>query len=535
MSIVCSSIGLDTFAYDATYDLPKGFNNANEKLFHNIKEVTAADDGLTTDLVYHHDANKAWDDEVDALMRLAFDTANSAAGDEINVESFEMESLAPTQVKLLLTGINNSNLVCDALPNFIKDGFENIGLGDLTSYNSVNYANYHLDQVAYGGENGLSGEGSEIDNIYQVLDALRDGSSYISGFNDINAFVASDSTGSRLNGLIRYIYVSRILNTPAGQNYGTYNTSTGYRISAQGVLLFNIFNDSSLSGFIARDALTTTVESNDYQKIQQLSIIIHMPYDDADAISAGLTYEIESTGLRRLIQIVDAYNITADTFSGAGNDDIKYVRDNYEAPLLNIINIAYDADEHGHRSALVSEFVGGLLNNVLENEYNGLDEKAALGYVYNQFSFGKPATHTYVKYTHYNSISVVEKNGIQGILDCLQYVDQLSNPSALAMMSADDRKAIADGIESCFALATTDVGGNLYNSEFARIIYLNDVHQIFKLFAPIQNANHETFADHLVNETSTSTTEGSRTVYSVDFTFANYGTAFKNYVYPGFF
>ena len=447
-----------------------------------------------------------------------------------------MDALTPAQVKELLTDINYSNLVCDAVPNFIEDGFSAINLADLTTYNATNYANYRLGQVVYGGSNGLSGDDTEIDNIYLILNSLRDGDAYITDFSDINDFISTDTTGARLTGLLRYVYESQILNTPVDQVYGSYYTQDGYRISAQGVLLFNIFESSGLIDFVARDAYISTPASSDYEKIQQLSLIVHMPYDDADAISAGLTYEIESQGLKRLIQTTDTYGITADSFTGMGNEDIANVKNNYETPLLTIIDIAYDADNHGHRSALVSEFVGGLLNNILENEYDHLNDKVNNnGYAYLIYTFGKPYDASLIQFSHYSSINAVEKNGLQGILDCLDYVDQLSDPVTLATMDAAQRQAIADGIEACFALATTDVGGQLYNSELARIIYLNDVHPIFKAFAGIQNANHQTFANDLVDETSTSSNPGTKTVYSSDFYFSSYGTAFKNYIYLGFY
>ena len=82
---------------------------------------------------------------------------------------------------------------------------------------------------------------------------------------------------------------------------------------------------------------------------------------------------------------------------------------------------------------------------------------------------------------------------------------------------------------------TTTIGTTKYNSEIGRIVYLNEVHAAFKLFAAVPNAEHNTFSSSLVNETSTSTTAGSNTIYSVDFYFSTYGTAFKNYIYPGFF
>ena len=531
MSKVCASIGLDEFAYDSTYDLPNGFNNENEKLVYNIKQVTASDDGQPSICVYHSSQGTAWYGEIDALMHLAYTACNIGSGSTLDISSFDMDHLSALEVKDMLTCVNNSNIVCDAIPSFVQTGFDSMGLDSLTTYDSHNYANYRLGQVGYGNADGLSGTGSEIDNIYNVLVALRDEYGNFADLSDITAFINTDTTGARLTGLLRFIYESRILDTPVGGNYRDYYTVSGHQISAQGVLLYNVLDTSGLSGYIARDALTSTADSTTLDKIEQLSIIIHMPYLDNDAISAGLSYEIEAIGLRNLIIETSTSNIDANSFTGAGNDDISTVQ-SLKTPLLNIISYAYNADGHGHRSAIVSEFVSGLLNNILENEYSSLSGKA--GYAYHEFTFGKPNSASHIEYAHYATLNEVERNGLEGILNSLSYLSELS-PATLMAMSETDRHTLADNLESCFALMTTTIDATKYNSEIGRIVYLNEVHAAFKLFAAVPNAEHNTFSASLVNETSTSTTAGSNTIYSVDFYFSNYGTAFKNYIYPGFF
>ena len=531
MSKVCASIGLDEFAYDATYDLAQGFNNENEKLVYNIKQVTASDDGNPSICVYHNGQGTAWYGEIDALMHLAYTACHIGSGSALDISSFDMDHLSANEVKDMLTCVNYSNIVCDAIPHFVQTGFDSMGLDDLTTYDSHNYANYRLGQVGYGNADGLSGEGSEIDNIYNVLVALRDEYGNFADLSDITAFINADTTGARLTGLLRFVYESRILDTPVGGNYRGYYTVSSHQITAQGVLLYNVLDTSGLSGYIARDALTSTADSTTLDKIEQLSTIIHMPYLDNDAITEGLTYEIEAKGLRNLIIETSTANIDANSFTGAGNEDISTVQ-SVKTPLLNIISYAYNADGYGHRSAIVSEFVSGLLNNILENEYSSLSGKA--GYAYHEFTFGKPNSATHIEYVHYASLNEVERNGLEGILNSLSYLSELS-PATLMAMSEADRHTLADNLESCFALMTTTIGTTKYNSEIGRIVYLNEVHAAFKLFAAVPNAEHNTFSSSLVNETSTSTTAGSNTIYSVDFYFSTYGTAFKNYIYPGFF
>ena len=525
MAKICTFVGLDDFAYDSAYDSEA---SASIKLNNRINNITLADDGLAFNNCYHNAQGTAWDDEITSIMAIAYRVADMSAGFTIDIDNFNLEDLEPAKVKTVLTAINSSDIAGDAVAKFVEDGFDAIGLGDLTSYNSVNYANYRIGQVAYGGDDAQSGTGTEINNIYNVLNALRDGDHYIDNVSDIKDFVSHDTYGTRIGGFIRYIYESRILNTPQDGNYADYSIVSGHSISAQGVLLYNVFDNSGLSGFIARDALTATATSSDLEKIETLSIITHMPYEDEDAISAGLDYSREAIGLYTLINITNDYNIDADTFTGSGHDDIDNIRINYREPILYIFEAAYNAGGANQRSALASEFVAGLINNVLENEYHGLDEKA--GYAYVQYTFGKPNSASVIKFSDYDAINQVERNGLEGILNCLDYATSL-NPATLASMGDDDRHALADNLASAFSLMNT--GG--VNSEIAKIVYLNDFHSVLKAFSAIPNKNAVTFANDIVNETSTSTSPGSRTVYSEDFSFLSYGNALRNYIYPGFY
>ena len=529
MRQVCASIGLDTFAYEATYDQPNGFNSAAEKLAYNIKQTTRADDGLTSVCYYHNTEGNAWYDEITALMHLAYSACDMASGSTLDIGSFDMESLTASQVKTMLTCVNYSNIVADAVPNFVKTGFESMDLENLATYDATVYTNYRLGQVGYGGTDGASGIGTEIDNIYNVLTALRDEYGNFPDLSDINAFINADATGSRLIGLLRFIYESRILDTPVGGNYRDYNIVNGHQITAQGVLLFNVLDTGDLTDFIAHDALTTTASSGELDKIEQLSTIIHMPYDDADAIAGGLTYEIEAQGLSKLLKKTEEASINADTFSGSSYVDITSV-ESYKEPVLAIVSYAYDADGSGHRSAITSEFVSGLLNTILENEYEGLNEKVTNnGYAYNQFTFGKPSSASLISFAHYATLDEVERNGIEGVIDSLQYIEQLNDP--LVLINSTSRKALADNIEMCFAKMTSLRGGQQVNSEMAKIVYLNNLHEAFEYFDGIDNSEYQYFIP--VDETSTSTLPDSNTLYSSNFFMSEYGTRLKEYMYPG--
>ena len=515
--------GLADYAFDSAYD---SVSSAAIKLHNNIKEVTKADDGVAANTIYSTGEGEAWNKEINSLMEVAYRVADLSTGSSIDISNISMQDLDPTTAYNALKAINSSDIAGDSIYKIAKDGFDAIGLDSLTSYNAVNYANYRISRIDYGGANAEANAGTEIHNLYNVLSALRDGDHYANNFSNITTFVTQDTTGERMTGLLGFIYESKILNTPVNGTYNSYYSVSGSNISAQGVLLYNVMNNASLADFIDRNAMIGQT-STALEKIEQLSYIVHMPTDDQDAINAGLTYEIESKGLHTLISIVNTNGIDANTFSGAGHEDINTVK-SYRNAILQIINAAYDSDGEGHRSALVSEFVSGLLNNVLENEFKGLNAKVT--YAYNYFAFGKDLYDTHITYSRYSTLNEKEKNGMQGILDSLDYVSQL-NVATLISMSDTDRHQMADDLEACFALMTTDNE----NSEIARIVYLNNVHNALKLVASVPNRNSQTFTPYLVDETSLSTTPGSRSVYSEDFYFSTYGTALKDFVYPGFF
>ena len=175
ISKICSFVKLDDFAYDSGYALDvTTYGSAANKLTAHIKEITKADDTGTSTNVYHTAQSTAWYQEIDSIMNLAHTASEMGSGTSLDVSSFELDKLSPTQIKNILSTVNSSDILSDALPKFIKDGFTSINLGTLTTYSDVDYAYYRLGQVVYGGVDASSPNGSEIDNIYQVMTVLYD-------------------------------------------------------------------------------------------------------------------------------------------------------------------------------------------------------------------------------------------------------------------------------------------------------------------------------------------------------------------------
>ena len=468
MSKVCSFVKLDTFAYEDSYAPDHdNYGSAEAKLKHNVKAITALDDAGTGHAYAPVEGKGAWRQEIDTIVHLANVASSIGSGDKLDVSTFKLNELAPASVKSMLTAVNASDLVADAVPDFVDQGFTAINLGTLTSYDAgegaVNYSYYRLGQTIYGGASGNSPVGSEIDNIYQIMESLYDEGthSYATSMGNMTDFLKGEGGESGLQGFMRFIYKSHIFNTKLDGTYDAYNVVNGHNITAQGILLYNSLGDN-LSAYIARDADSTTPERTALDKIATLSKIVHMHNYVHDA--EDITYVVESKGLINLINTTDG-NITADTFtSDTSVEGVKAKK----AFILSIIENAYNSTgktdpEDYQRSAIVSEFLSGLFNNILENQYTKLDGKA--GYTYVKFSFGNDDASTLV-FSDYATLNVDEKNGLEGILDALDYI---GNPATMKTHVAE--------LKQCFIKMGPSED---HNSNIARALYLTEAHQYFK-------------------------------------------------------
>lgn len=504
---ICSFVSLDTFAYDSTYD-PQA--SASAKLYDRIKEMTQADDTGVSTNVYHKAQGLAWSQEVDAIMKLANTAADLGSGSSLDISTFALDQLDPIDIKNMLKAVNSSDIVCDALPKFIKDGFDSINLGTLTTYDTVNYAYYRLGQVVYGGSNANADEGTEIDNIYQVMNSIhKEGTpKYVTNMDNLNEFVQGTEGEARLTGLLRYVYKSHILNTSLAGNYDEYNTlTTGQKITAQGIMLNNSLG-ADLSSYIARDADVSTAAKSEADKIATLSKLVHMHnyFEDENDI----TYIVEAKGLKQLIDLTTD-EITATTFSDNNIETIK----SKKALILQIVECAYNATNETDptqykRSAIASEFVSGLFNYILENQYTKLDTTPAYAtYRYQLFSFGNDDANT-LTLSDYNELDVVERDGLEGIIDSLSYIGTTSTPASM--------KANSESIKNCFTMMGKDAGNN---SHLAQALYLTEAHQYIKLLRnPLVLNAGEMFVP--VDETVTDPSVDNN-IYSNTFSFKEYG------------
>ena len=224
----------------------------------------------------------------------------------------------------------------------------------------------------------------------------------------------------------------------------------------------------------------------------------------------NITYLVEAQGIQRLVNLADGA-ISSSTFDSG---DIATVKANRDL-ILEIIETSYDvgAPYDGKRSALASEFISGVLNTILENEYGKIDAKPTYSYV--TFSFGQDIDDGVLTIDDYDSLDDVEYNGLDGMIDALDDI------SALGIYMTPAQRA---HLVSSLSKMGPEPG---VNSHIAQAMYLAEAHDKFKLLAGIPNARLEYF--YPVDETETDPTVPNN-VYSSTFCFADYATSLNNYL-----
>ena len=535
MSKICTFTGLDAYAYDEAYALDVAtygdieHGGVTNKLKANVKALTLADDTGSSSTYYHTEQGHAWNDEIDTFMKLAYTACNFGTGTEIAVSNLEINKMKPADVKTMLGAVNDCDLICDAVPGFVKKGFTTINLGTLTTYNAQNYAVYHLGQEAYGGEDGLCAVGTEIDNITEVMRALNKGTedepNYSTNMNNLKEFVNGSGDGKPLTGLLRFIYQSHIFNTSLSGTYNAMNEIEGRNVSARGILLYNSMGND-LHAYVARavhDPREVAVPAKEaLDKMASLSKILAMKnYFDAE--DNDITYQVESQGLKKLIELVDTdgKQINASTFSSNNIQDVKDRKD----VILGIIECAYNATNKAdpaeyQRSAIVSEFISGLFNTILENQYSKITNNPGSypGYDYMAYGFGNDNAAT-LTIADYASLNKAERDGVEGILNCLDCFG-----SGTAIQIAMSMIAHKDELKAYFAqMGQTPET----NSIIARAIYLSEAHKYFKQLS--ENANVKDSGGNQFNCVDATTKDPTHTnnIYSYSeaykFSFKDYG------------
>ena len=339
------------------------------------------------------------------------------------------------------------------------------------------------------------------------MTSLYTGSGYVEGMDNLTNFVKTDEGKDGLRGLIQYLYCSHILNTNKNidNGYEQMYVVSGKEISARGALIVNSLG-ADLAQYIARDADNSTPIATKLEQISRMSHLLALDQYKNDEVK---TYTVEAEGLITLVSESDG-KINATTLSAA-NIQTEEFRTVTKPAILKIIASSYNATDKANevdykRSVISSEFISGVLNNLLENEYTKLDNPVNYpGYQYVLFSFGNDVNDGAINVEDYQTLNQSEHDGLDGMIDSFQQVNNLA--------TLDSAKIAA--LKVNFTKMGPEPG---HNSKVAQVIYLAEAHAKFKLFATVPNARMEYF--QAVDETSVDPAEYN--VYGNDFCFKNY-------------
>lgn len=440
---------LDAFNYDDTRQIDIDYqtdgtkdSGIKNKILTNIRDMSRRDQELIIQL--SKDAyNTNWfgaDGEVPDLINLAI-KSRSLLG-EGTFGEIQLDKLTADQSKSLMQNLNDLTTISDALPTFIRRGFSNLGLVKLTTISeekdgitiSKDIANYFLTNKQFGGENNTCREGSEIDNLYNLLKAMEITDS--SGNKQPASFATGNikdnfKNSTIVEGMLTFLKNSKIYNSnPYVSLEGNINAGGTFFINALETI--DMGDGKNLSDFVLHnhDYINGTKAS----KFKRIKLI--------DKIIAIYDPSVEAQGLTKLVGLTED-KLNYSTFKSS--NFASFFNETTIGSLTSAMEASYNADGNNNRSYLTSELVSGLLSEIMEGEYKEAKDKSR-GY-YEVIYFG-PKTSDDFLINSYDNISKKEKDGILGSVR----IYQLLSNSARTKTS----------IEDAFALMGNKTDGNSY-------------------------------------------------------------------------
>lgn len=426
IAFLLNKSGMTDFMYE---DNPHGYATKDAYITAKIKSVSNYDfhPGTFNTTGYH----ERWftlgsaQGEVNALI----DFVNTGrivltSGGSYDFANALLENISPDNVYNLMTIMNNSDLVSDALPVFVKNGFSgsSIGISSLATYGGNEKTNYYLTQYQYGGpKEGKAGYKYEIDLIYEAL--LNMAKTDSSGnfveyeqFSDIEEFMNHDHIDN-IEGIMQYVTMSMILN---GEEWVLHD---GHHAKTRGLIFYNILHlvEYDTTNHYYLDDLI--IGNTGDERIFALSEIFNI---------SDFNSTFEAKGLYKLM--VDNGQAIRD-INGCLSDTSSLM--NYAPVMTNLIECSYNADGYNHRSYLVSQLVGGIMNKVIAQEeaksYSSDIPYSPIRYGPIDIDDINSAAYNTVRNsggTIYAPLNATEKDGALGALRLEKVVERIKNSSA---------------------------------------------------------------------------------------------------------
>lgn len=473
---------------------------ASVKLLANIKAISTYDKTNTLNPTGYYStwtgSYSEQDNEIDGMIEF-FKNALSIMDDgSFTLDgNMALKKLTPEKTRDLLGALNRYDICKDAVVHFIERGVGEV-MGTYTKFNEVEYANFNLSQVVYGGTNkkGVVNDGSEIYYIYQLLRNMYDDDN--SKYYDLNSDfkTITNNPAKRLDGVMNFLFNGTSFNNKEAVK-GDMFVVDGYPISCRGVFMYNVFTKAtdSLKRYIAG--------STDAEIIATLSRIFTL---------SNATYLNESSGLCGALNVSDHFS---DEDFGGDISQVKILK----AFMLSAMGSTFDVygDGSNQRSYFSSEIIGTILDTCMSKEFENIESK---GYYYEKFYFTERANpvRTYLDVTNdaYDKLNKVEYDGVDGAISLLEYISNI-----------ETMKDHIDDVKLCFDKMGSEPGKN---SLASLIYYISQAHDtLYSL------TNNSTFIALGVNWTGiidpTALPSGN-SAYNSGFSFKGYGQSLSDWV-----
>ena len=479
---------LSEYAYDSTRDAT--FGSPSNKMFRKIKQLSTMERNDATPLYSYHNSWVGDNQEIKCLIDFT-NHVLSLADTTLEFDNIDLSNKSPALISGMLQKMNKIDVAADAVCYFAKDILGKTSLDQLCEFDGVNYAYYFHNQKVYGGVDGNAGEGTEIYLIRGAMENLskEDDGSY--SYYDATNIADFTSEVTNFDNMMRFVSQSLILNTniSTGQANTLNEFGYGLKISARGVLMYNIFSGGA-TGISCGNYITG---STDLQKAHAMSAIFNL--DD-------FNYVVESRGLQKIIEA--AGDLDPVSFDATNIDNIK----TKSVVISNLIGDAYNAYEN-KRSYFVSEIVGGVLEEAFATERARIN---TLGLTCgNPDYMFKAANCDEITIDSYNNINETEKNGFEGSINLLSIIDKLVGGNAIT------NEEIADSF------------GKMDGSEIARVYFASRGYKQYPSESMRLDFTQSAAAVALYGDVWTDYSQGEN-VWASTFSFANYGNSFGNYL-----
>ena len=415
---------IDKFIFD---DNSHGYSNKTAYITSKIKAVSNLDFNPSQELVdgYH----KVWFTvgaqigEIEALLdfvKQGSDVLVSSMDENYDVANVQLDNIDPDTVRSLMYAINYSDVVCDALPVFVKTGFSgDMGISELATYGGTERTNYYLTQYQYGGT-PTSTYNTEIDLIYNVLcdmqklDSLNNFDGYVK-FSNFKEFIDGNHS---INNVMRFINTSKILNNAEWQIQLS-DSSTVVNVYTRGLIMQKMLHSIDYGSDKHIDDLVIGSSIEDH--IYALSEIFKFEHFNSD---------YESAGLKAIVDMSGDMTELASNFTQAKVGELY----KYKDTILNLVELTYNPDgmstsTNEHRSFFVSQLIGGILNDAIAQEETKINTNGVFPPLddYARLVYGPSDIHHVVESAYnttsiidgvrYAAINATEKTGIDGALD----------------------------------------------------------------------------------------------------------------------